>query len=245
MNRVRPDRAESGRLRDFALACLSRQGEMSAAEDQAARAGLSEMHTLPGGSELIAEGAPQHPFLLLNGWGLRQRVLSDGRRQIFGFVLPGDFFGLSACRGAAATAGMVALTPVTVAPLPLLAEMMHTAPNSTLGRLAWRQIRNEERALCDQVVRLGQQSAYERLIGLLLELHDRLKEMRLADDNSFVLPLTQEVLSDALGLSVVHTNRTLQQLRREHLIESRGSTINLNDIALLAEIADYRPVTRA
>jgi CRP-like cAMP-binding protein len=245
MNRIRPDRTETSRLRDFGLACLCRHGELSPAEDQAARAGLADMHTMRGGSELVAEGAPAHPFLLLDGWALRQRVLSDGRRQIFGFVLPGDLSGLSACRSAVAAASMVALTPVTVAPMPMLPEAMHAAPQSALGRLAWSQVRNEERALCNQVVRLGQQSAYERLIGLLLELHDRLKDVRLTDDDSFVLPLTQEVLSDALGLSVVHTNRTLQQLRREHLIESRGSTISLNDIALLVEIADYRPITRA
>lgn len=245
MNKIRPDRAETSRLRDFALASFARHGEMSPAEDQAVRAALADMHTLRAGSEMVAEGAMAHPALLLDGWALRQRALADGRRQIFGFVLPGDLFGLSASRGAGAAAGMVALTPVTVAPLPQLAEAMHTAPQSLLGRLAWRQIGNEERELCNQVVRLGQQSAYERLIGLLLELHDRLKDMKLAADGSFVLPLTQEVLSDALGLSVVHTNRTLQQLRREHLIESRGNTISLNDMALLVEIADYRPIARA
>jgi CRP-like cAMP-binding protein len=245
MNKMRPDRVETGRLRDFALACLARHGELPPDEDQAVRAALADMHMLRAGSELTAEGAAHHPALMLDGWALRQRVLSDGRRQIFGFVLPGDLFGLSACRGAGAAAGMVALTPVTVAPLPLLAESMHSAPQSALGRLAWEQIGHEERELCNQVVRLGQQSAYERLIGLLLELHDRLKARKLAADGSFVLPLTQEVLSDALGLSVVHTNRTLQQLRREHLIESRGNSVSLNDIALLAEIADYRPTARA
>jgi len=102
----------------------------------------------------------------------------------------------------------------------------------------------DESFLVNQVVRLGRQSAYERLIHLLLEFHDRLKARDAVEDGSFVMPFTQEVLSDALGLSTVHTNRTLQQLRREHLIETHAATVRLVDPLLLAEISDYHPSPR-
>jgi CRP-like cAMP-binding protein len=93
-------------------------------------------------------------------------------------------------------------------------------------------------------MRLGRQSAYERLIHLLLEFLDRLKANGAAEDGSFVMPFTQEVLSDALGLSTVHTNRVLQQLRRERLIETHAASVRLIDPVLLAEIADYRAPPR-
>jgi len=78
------------------------------------------------------------------------------------------------------------------------------------------------------------------LINLLLEFHDRLAAAGLVEDGSFMLPFTQEVLSDALGLSTVHTNRTLQQLRRENLIETHLNQMRLLDRARLAAAADYR-----
>jgi CRP-like cAMP-binding protein len=104
----------------------------------------------------------------------------------------------------------------------------------------WDILSLEETFLANQVVRLGRQSAYERMAHLLLGFHDRLDAVGLAQGGAFAMPFTQEVLSDVLGLSTVHTNRTLQQLRREHLIESHGMTMRLMDIKLLAEIADYR-----
>lgn len=245
MTRARPEKAEANRLRDFALAVLARHGALAPDDEEAVRAALADMQTLRSGTELITEGAPQAcPFLLLDGWAMRQRVLSDGRRQIFAFVLPGDPYSLCARRDAVATTSLVALTPVTVAPMLPLAEAMHEAPHSPMGQLAWNRLGQEEEALCNQIVRLGRQSAYERMIGLLLELHGRLAQVHLTDEKSFALPLTQEILADALGLSVVHTNRTLQQLRREHLVQSRGNTIALGDLAALAEIADYKPIIR-
>jgi CRP-like cAMP-binding protein len=237
--------AKTEHVRDFVLAALSRRQPLSPEEMQAVRAGLAEVKHFHPGAELIAEGKPAHaPHLLVDGWAVRQRVLSDGRRQILAFVLPGDPFGLCADHEAITSTGLFALTPVSVAPLPLLAEAMRTAPHSALGRFAWNSLRQDEEALCNQVVRMGRQSAYERLIGLLLELHGRLAQVKLAERGSFTLPITQEVLSDTLGLSSVHTNRILQQLKREQLIECHGSTITLANMTALARIADYKPVAR-
>src|SRR5262249_10318746 len=86
----------------------------------------------------------------------------------------------------------------------------------------------------------GRLTAYERVAHLLLELFHRLRPVGFTQGNRYLLPLTQEMLADALGLSVVHTNRTLQQLRRDRLIELNSSAVNILQPEALAELADYR-----
>ena len=241
----RPERSKGLLLREFAAFCLARHGALAPDELESVQLGLAEMHTLRAGSELIAEGANlDKPQLLLDGWAVRQRVLHDGRRQIIGFLLPGDIFGLCARHDGWALCNTMALTEVTVAPMPLLADVLRQERTTALGRLVRDLLSQEEAFLHNQVVRLGRQSAHERLISLLLEFHARLEQVHLTQDSSFTLPLTQEVLSDALGLSVVHANRTLQQLKREHLVVSRGNSISLSDLKHLAVISDYRTSLR-
>jgi CRP-like cAMP-binding protein len=88
----------------------------------------------------------------------------------------------------------------------------------------------QERWLRDQVVRLGRRSAYERTVHLVLELHERLNAVGLAAGQCFALPLTQDVLADALGLSVVHVNRVLAQARRDGLFELRGGYVVIHGL---------------
>jgi hypothetical protein len=88
---------------------------------------------------------------------------------------------------------------------------------------------------------LGRQTAYERVAHFLLEVQRRLEIAGLGDGQRFPLPLTQEIMGDALGLSIVHVNRTLQQLRRERLIELRSGVTILLQRDLLASIANFQP----
>jgi CRP-like cAMP-binding protein len=241
MNRARLQQSDISRLRDFGLRALSRRGPLAQQEEQAVRAGLMEMQAASNGSELLAEGTRlNRAQILLEGWAIRQRVLSDGRRQIFSFLLPGDIFGICPRSDGEALHATVALTPTVTAPLAILDDALQRAATSACGRIVREMLSLEEALLVNQVVRLGRQSAQERLINLLLEFHDRLAAAGLVEDGSFMLPFTQEVLSDALGLSTVHTNRTLQQLRRENLIETHLSQMRLLDRERLVEIADYR-----
>jgi CRP-like cAMP-binding protein len=199
------------------------------------------MQMAGSGAELLAEGVRlNRAQILLEGWAVRQRVLSDGRRQIFSFLLPGDIFGICARPDGTALYTTVALTAAVTSPLAMLDDALQRAPLSTSGRIVREMLSLEESLLVNQVVRLGRQSAHERLINLMLEFHDRLAAAGLVQDGSFVLPFTQEVLSDALGLSTVHTNRTLQQLRRENLIETHLNQMRLLDRERLAQLADYR-----
>src|SRR5262249_24122808 len=144
-------------------------------EEERLKSELTDMESRPAGTELVAEGRKlEAPSLLLEGWAVRQRVLSDGRRQIFGFVLPGDAVGLCGAAEVCAISATVAITDVTFAPLPLLGAAVREKNPGRLGEWGRQMLAMEERGLYDQVVRLGRQSAYERLVHQLLDFYYRL-----------------------------------------------------------------------
>jgi CRP-like cAMP-binding protein len=189
------------------------------------------------------------PSFILSGWACRQRLLSDGRRQIFSLLLPGDAVGFCVEPSPLSSAAVVALTKVALTTADsLTGGLIPPASSPSSAQDPWqfadhmrRSASLEDELLLDHVVRLGRQTAYERTAHLLLELHWRLSLIGQADGHRFAMPLTQEVLADFLGLSIVHVNRTLQQLRRERLIEMSGSHVVLLEAAQLAVIADYQP----
>jgi CRP-like cAMP-binding protein len=135
----------------------------------------------------------------------------------------------------------VAITPLhTVDATPVLRAAIAADASPGLVEAVRLLAGMDEALLLDQVVRLGRQTAYERICHLLLEFHDRLGDVGLSNNGAFALPLTQEVLADATGLSIVHVNRVLQQLRREQMIDLHGGHAALLDIDHLRQIADYR-----
>ena len=192
------------------------------------------------GEEIVAEGEhASRPQFIVSGWACRQRVLADGRRQIFSILLPGDGIGFSRSQRAelASVHALTAVETVDAGPV-LSAVQTGRAPGVARALAAIEPL--EQMLLLDQMVRLGRQTAYERVAHLLLELQRRLEIAGLGDSQRFPLPLTQEILADALGLSMVHINRTLQQLRREGLIELRSGVAILLERDFLTRIADYR-----
>jgi len=91
----------------------------------------------------------------------------------------------------------------------------------------------------DQIVRLGRQTAYERMAHFMLELHARLQVAGIASSHTFALPVSQEVLADVLGLSVVHTNRVMQQVRHDGLLETRSGQVKILDLDAMRAVADW------
>lgn len=183
---------------------------------------------LPAGAELIKEGDARRPtFALLSGWAGKLRVLADGRRQIFAFLVPGDPIGTSLC--GQELASTIALTPVLVAPAPFLRDTASDAQGARqgFGTFARGMMEREAAYLLSHIVRIGRLTAYERLLDLMREFQGRLAEVGLVGPAGFPLPLTQEMLADSLGLSIVHVNRTLQQLRRDRMLVLRDSVASL------------------
>jgi CRP-like cAMP-binding protein len=179
---------------------------------------------------------------VISGWACRLRYLPDGRRQIFTFLLPGDTLGLCERLDPLALTSAVTLTPMETVDISAMAAALRSgAPeHAPLADSLALAARSEEAALLDHMVRLGRQTAYERTAHLLVELCHRLAVVGLGD-RRFRLPLTQEILADALGLSLVHVNRTLMQLRRDRLVVLKGSFAELPDLERLALIANYAP----
>jgi CRP-like cAMP-binding protein len=197
------------------------------------------------GDELTTEGDYSgRPRFILSGWACRQRVLPDGRRQIFGFLLPGDGFGLNRRPGPELSTITAVTVLETVDAEPVL-EAVQAGRAPGLARALAASEPVEQKLMLDHMVRLGRQTAYERVAHFLLELQRRLEIAGLGDSQRFPLPLTQEIMADALGLSIVHVNRTLQQLRRERLIELRSGVTILLQRETLASIADYQAPARA
>ena len=194
------------------------------------------------GEEIAPEGPDAiRPQLIVSGWACRERVLADGRRQIINVLLPGDGIGLRRHPGGE-LAAVRALTALETIDASCVAEAVCAGRAPGIAGALEAAENLEHLLLLDQLVRLGRQTAYERVAHFLLELQRRLEVVQLGDRQRFPMPLTQEILADALGLSIVHVNRTLQQLRREGLIELHSGVAILLDRDRLADIAECRAV---
>ena len=200
--------------------------------------GLGERRERHGpGEQLLAEGAVYRPRFVVSGWACRQRLMPDGRRQIFSLLLPGDSVGFGT---RPALSSVVALTALETVDAAALQEAVRRGAAPGLARALAAAEVVDDALLLDHAVRLGRLTAFERVAHFLLELQQRLEVAGLGDRQRFPLPLTQEMLADALGLSIVHVNRTLQQLRRAALIELRSGVAILLEPDSLAQLCDYR-----
>lgn len=222
------------------VARLRRHGAIGAIEE-ALIGSLEDWRPDPPGVELIRDARSATPRLLLSGWAAKVRWLSDGRRQIVSFVLPGDGLALHQRPHPLGLCPVVALTPVqTVDAAPLLRATAQLPATAPLRQALDAAAGLEEVWLLDQVIRLGRLAAYERMAHLIMELRWRLTAVELGVGDQFPFPLTQETLADALGLSIVHVNRTLQQMRREKLIELQNGRLRVLDPVAMAQLCDFR-----
>ena len=194
-------------------------------------------------SQIHDQGGSPPPTVLLSGWGCQARLLSDGRRQIVSFLLPGDLIGGLPPQLPSPCAALT-LCPVRLLDATPAMRAIRAAPASFPGLARAVRVVGQtyEVLLRDQVVRLGRQTAFERMASLLLEFRERLDVAGLVRDGSFAMPLTQEVLGDALGLSGVHVNRTLQQMRRDGLLNIRGGIVSIHNLEALRDVADWNPL---
>jgi CRP-like cAMP-binding protein len=181
--------------------------------------------------------AAHKQFVIVSGWGCESRILPDGRRQIFSFLLPGDVVDLTRASHVGRRSFM-SLTRLEIIDTAVLLTAEAADSEALVETLSKSVARMEDR-LFDHMVRIGRLTAKERVLNLLLELYDRLQAVGLVKDDSFRLPLTQEVFADALGLSIVHINRTLQQLRRAGRITLKAGMVTLHDRTNLSSYAFY------
>lgn len=190
--------------------------------------------------DLIREGdSPKSVFLVLDGWACRYKQLPDGRRQIVGLFIPGDICDLNVYILREMDHSIGAITRVKVAEIGAdeFDRLMRDSPRVTQA-LYWDELVTVA-VQREWTLNLGQRSAYERLAHLFVEVYMRLRAVDLAQDGECEFPLTQGDLADASGLTSVHVNRTLQELRRHGLIELQGHKLTILDLAGLKRAAMF------
>jgi CRP-like cAMP-binding protein len=217
---------------------LSRFGPLGADEIEQVRDLVGLRRRWRTGTTLFAEGRPAAPQFLLSGWACAQRVLRDGRRQIFDFILPGEGFGHGAAVEGHARQTVVALTMVETVDAAAFLEAAREAPTEPLGRAIRAMAHEEDARRLEHMVRLGRLTAHEKVAHFVLEMQRR---SGAPEASSFPLPLTQETISDALGVSVVHLNRVLRQLRAAGVVTLRGGVALVGDPKALAAAAVLAP----
>ena len=202
---------------------------------------LRELHVVPG-TTLIDEGETSpHLYTVLSGMGTRFKTFEDGRRQVVNFLMPGDFIGLQAGflgksrHSARAVTDMI----LCVFPRDRLWEMFRTEPERAYD-LTWIAA-VEEHFLGDFIATLGQRTAEERLAWALLRFWQRLDAIGLAQDGSVPLPYRQQDIADALGLSLVHTNKTAARLRQAGVAIWSNRRLRVPDVRALMDVAGVDP----
>jgi len=192
-------------------------------------------------ARLLTEGREiRSPQFIITGWACRVRELTDGRRQIMSILLPGDTIGLSPRANALSLTSVVALSQLRTVEAPEITVAWRDRERvpgiSTALDLAAAE---DEFFLLAHLMRLGRQTAYERIAHWLMELEYRLSARGLSNNGAFAMPLTQETVSDAVGLSVVHVNRTLQQMRKQGRIELARGRLAILDKEALGAVGEF------
>ncbi len=189
---------------------------------------------------VLTEGAKNRAvYFVIEGYLIRYRILRDGQRQIVDLAIPGDFAGVPSCFFHDALYTIKALTNATVALVPLdrLVALFETHPRLA-AKIFW-SFSCDSAIHAEHLVVVGRRSAHERIAHFLLELLTRLQAVGLADERSFELPLSQEVIGDALGLSLAYVNRTLRRLIDDRLVTIKDQKVTINDVAELTFMADF------
>jgi CRP-like cAMP-binding protein len=201
---------------------------------------LERQIALKAGDEIVRVGdeSPEL-YTLYSGWAFRYKLLSDGRRQILNFLLPGDLLGLQAAMFEAALHGIQALTDVELCVLPRrkVWDLFGGMPGLAYD-VAWLGSR-EESIVDENLTSAGRRTAEERIAAMIVALYKRVKLLELVSDNSFAFPLTQQHIADALGLSLVHTNKTMARLRRRGMFTQKNGTMTLTNPRVLERVAQY------
>lgn len=191
-------------------------------------------------TEIVHEGQTDHrAWILQEGWANCYKLVPNGGRQIIGFPLPGDFMGLRSVLLRTSDHSFASLTDAVVSDVSRqrMIQVFQEFPRLATAIL-WATSRDEAMVV-EHLVNIGRRSAIERLAHLFLELGQRLQMAGLVSTTEFACPLNQYVLADALGLTAVHVNRVLRQLRERGLITLKAQQVIIHNLDGLLELAGY------
>jgi CRP-like cAMP-binding protein len=207
--------------------------------------GLADMQSAPlkvmRGKQLTQEGQSGHrAFVFHSGWACSYKDLADGQRQIISFPIAGDCVGLRSVLLRTADHSFAALTDAVVSPIEGSHIMKCVTEFPRLGAaLLWAASRDEAMVV-EHLVNIGRRKAIERTAHFFMELAERLSLVGLATKAEFECPLTQFDLADALGLTPIHINRVLRQLREKGLLTVHKGSVKIHDLNGLRKFAGFQ-----
>ena len=197
---------------------------------------------VPAQTDLVREGdAPKGVFVILEGMACRHKVRATGARQIMAYLLPGDLCDLDVALLDTMDHAITTLSPCRVVCIPpkAITEVMENHPR--LARALRMSTLVDEATLREWLVNIGCRSALERVAHLFCELQVRMRAVGLTDGDTYDMPITQANLADTTGLSSVHLNRSVQELRRSGLIRLQRRRMTILDLPRLTALAEFKP----
>jgi CRP-like cAMP-binding protein len=212
-------------------------------DDTARRALLDLPHTVrrigPGGHVVRDGDLPQHCSLLLSGFAYRYKITGQGGRQIISLHMAAEFVDLQNAFLGVSDTGVQTLTEAEVAFIPRLALEDLALSNPAVARALWIDTLIDSSIFREWVVNVGRRDSRARVAHILCEFSLRMEAAGLARDHVYQLPMTQEQLADAVGLTPVHVNRVLKQLGAEGLIDRDRRNIRIVDWKRMREAGDF------
>lgn len=219
---------------------LRKRAEISAEEERAIRNAVAETRRFPADEVVVRAGEEQHSIsILVEGWMARTKDLQSGERQMTELHVPGDCPDLHSFTLKCLDHDIMTLTECTVATIPHDRFQDITERYPRLARVYWLSTNADAAIHRELALSLGQRSAMSRMAHLFCELHARLEAVGRVDGHSYEFPLTQRELSECLGLTVVHANRTLQELRRRGLVECENRRLTIVNRRGLETVAEF------
>lgn len=214
--------------------------------DEADLRALEEMCADPvdfrAGDTIVAEGdKPRHIHFLIAGWAERYKILHDGQRQILALLMPGDVCDVLAfiLKKADHTIACLSACKVALVTPQKLLDVMAAHPR--IERALWWSNLVDESILREWLVNVGRRDAFERICHLFCELALRARVAGVSDGLRLAVPLKQEQIGEAVGLTPVHVNRTLQRMRAEGLVTLGGGVLTICDPERLASVSGFVP----
>ncbi len=226
------------------VACLVRKleqlGELSQVERLSIENSTFAVRQIGSDQDIVRAGdSPVFCPLLLEGFACRYKTLESGQRQIMAFHVPSDLCDLTGVLLRTLDHSICTLTPAKVALIPYATILDWAGTHRGLCQLLWRATLVDAAVSREWIVNVGRRTAYQRTAHLLCELMSRMRSAGLAQGLACDMPITQVELADALGLTPVHVNRTLQWLRSESLIELSAKTLTVRNWRELKRAAGF------
>lgn len=221
---------------------LRQRTEISAEEESAIRESVTETRRLRADEIFVRSGEELNSSaLLLSGWMARSKDLPSGERQVTELHVAGDFTDLHGFTLKRLDHDITTLSECVVAMVPHERLLQLTTKYPHLARVYWFCTNVDSAIHREWALSLGQRSALSRMANLFCELYMRLRVVGRTEGNGYEFPLTQRELSECLGLTVVHANRTLQELRRRGLVEFENRFVKIVDRRGLEGVAEFDP----